>query len=279
MKKTCVIGWPIAHSRSPIIHNYWLKQHGIDSLYEKRPVEPGQLAHFIASLPESNLLGCNVTIPHKEKAYACAEVVDDKVRRLGAANTLYVRNGKVHATNTDGEGLIASLRQDHPEFKLNGVKAVVLGAGGAARAIIDALLTAHVAEVAVINRSVDRIAPLQQIFGKQVIAVQPGHERFALESTGLLVNTTSLGMEHQPPLSLDVSQLSNHCLVADIVYTPLKTELLKRAELRGLPILKGLGMLLHQAVRGFELWYGVRPEVTQELTALVEADVMKAPQQ
>ena len=276
MKKSCVIGWPIAHSRSPIIHNYWLKSHGIDSRYEKLPVEPADLASFIANLPRSDLLGCNVTIPHKEAASGLADVVDEKVQRLGAANTLYVRDGKVHATNTDGEGFIASLKQDHPGHELKDSRVVLIGAGGAARAIIDALLAQGVARIDIINRSLDRIAPLQNTFGPKVFSVQPEQQQFILESAGLLVNTTSLGMEHQPPLDLDVNLLPTHCLVADIVYTPLKTQLLERAEARGLPILKGLGMLLHQAVRGFELWYGVRPEVTEELTRLVEDDVLKA---
>ena len=276
MKKTCVIGWPIAHSRSPIIHNYWLKQHGIDSRYDKLPVEPAKVVEFIKTLPGSDLLGCNVTIPHKEAAFNGADVIDEKVQRLGAANTLYVRDGKVHATNTDGEGFIASLYQDHPGRKLEGSKAVILGAGGASKSVIDAMLSEGVSEVFVINRSFERIVPLLNIFGSRLLAVEPGQEQFALESADLLVNTTSLGMEHQPPLELDVQVLQQDCLVADIVYTPLKTELLKRASARGLPILKGLGMLLHQAVRGFELWYGVRPTVTPELTALVEADVLKA---
>lgn len=276
MKKTCVIGWPIAHSRSPLIHNYWMKQHGIPSLYEKLPVEPPSVADFVRALPASDYLGCNVTIPHKENAAQQAAVVDDKVRKLGAANTLYVRDGKVHATNTDGEGFMASLRHDHPTYTFLGKRVVLLGAGGASRAIIDSLLGEGVAEIHIINRSIGRVVPLRETFGPKVMAVQPEHQQSLLESADLLVNTTSLGMEHEPPLTLDVNLLPATCLVADIVYTPLKTDLLVRAEQRGLAIVKGLGMLLHQAVRGFELWYGIRPAVTDDLTALVEADVLRA---
>ena len=279
MKKACVIGWPIAHSRSPLIHTYWLKSYGIDAVYEKKAVEPRNVAHFIANLAASEFIGCNVTIPHKEIAFQAVAKADKIANRLGAVNTVYVRDGAVFGTNTDGEGFIASLYHSHPKFNLRDKTAIIVGAGGAAKAIIGALLDEGVKKIGIINRTRERILDLQGQFSSGVYEVSETNSDDALKNCGLLVNTTSQGMEGQPPLELEIQSLNPSALVADIVYTPLETAFLEKAKKRGNPVLGGLGMLLHQAVRGFELWFGVKPEVTAELHELITADVQKARKQ
>jgi shikimate dehydrogenase len=279
MKKACVIGWPIAHSRSPLIHNYWLKKYGIDAVYEKKALEPKNVAQFIANLATSEFTGCNVTIPHKETAFQNVAVADEIASRLGAVNTVYLRDGVVCGTNTDGEGFIASLRHAHPAFDLKNKTAVIIGAGGAAKAITGALLDEGTKTIGIINRTRERIHDLQAQFGSSVYEISAAISNDALRSCGLLVNTTSQGMEGQPSLELEIQSLSADALVADIIYTPLETAFLENAKKQGNPVLGGLGMLLHQAVRGFELWFGEKPQVTDELYALVAADVQKAPKQ
>ncbi len=276
MKKACVIGWPIAHSRSPLIHAYWLKKYGIDAVYEKKAVEPKDVAHFIASLAASEFAGCNVTIPHKEAAFQAVAEVDQIAGRLGAVNTVYFKNGVICGTNTDGEGFTASLRHSHPGFNLTDKSAIIIGAGGAAKAIIGALQDEGVAKIGIINRTPERIRDLQVKFGAGILEISESIFNASLESCGLLVNTTSQGMEGQPLLDLKIQSLNPDALVADIVYAPLETAFLARARLRGNPVLGGLGMLLHQAVRGFELWFGVKPDVTLELYELIAADIQKA---
>ena len=279
MKKACVIGWPIAHSRSPLIHNYWLKKYGIDAVYEKKAVEPKNVAQFIANLASSEFIGCNVTIPHKETAFQAVAKADEIASRLGAVNTVYLKDGVVCGTNTDGEGFIASLRHSHPAFNLRNKTAVIIGAGGAAKAIIGALLDEGVEKIGIINRTRERIHDLQAQFGSGIYEISETTSNDALKSCGLLVNTTSQGMEGQPSLELEIQSLNPDALVADIVYTPLETAFLAKARQQGNPVLGGLGMLLHQAVRGFELWFGVKPEVTAELYELIAADVQKAHKQ
>ncbi len=279
MKKACVIGWPIAHSRSPLIHNYWLKKYGIDSVYEKKAVEPESVAQFIVNLASSEFIGCNVTIPHKGAAFRAIAKTDEIARRLGAVNTVYLKGGVVCGTNTDGEGFIASLQYAHPSFDLKNITAIVIGAGGAAKAIIGALLDEGVEKIGIINRTRERIHDLQVQFGSGVYETSEANSDTALKSCGLLVNTTSQGMEGQPSLELEIQSLNPDALVADIVYTPLETAFLAKARQQGNPVLGGLGMLLHQAVRGFELWFGVRPEVTAELYELIASGVQKAHKQ
>ena len=279
MKKACVIGWPIAHSRSPLIHNYWLKKYGIDAIYEKKAVEPENVTQFIANLAASEFMGCNVTIPHKERVFQAVAKTDETARRLGAVNTVYLKDGVICGTNTDGEGFIASLRHAHPAFDLKNKTAVIIGAGGAAKAIIGALLDEGVKTIGIINRTRERILDLQAQFGSGGYEISEAISNDALKSCGLLVNTTSQGMEGQPSLELEIRNLNSDALVADIVYTPLETTFLAKARQRGNPVLGGLGMLLHQAVRGFELWFGVKPEVTAELYELIAADVQKAHKQ
>ena len=279
MKKACVIGWPVAHSRSPLIHTYWLKRYGIDAAYEKKAVEPKNVAHFIANLASSEFIGCNVTIPHKETAFQAVAKADEIASRLGAVNTVYLKSGVICGTNTDGEGFIASLRYANPAFELRNKTAVIIGAGGAAKAIIGALLDEGVQKIGIINRTQERIHDLQAQFGSGIYEISVTISNDALKSCGLLVNTTSKGMEGQPPLEQEIQSLNPYALVADIIYTPLETAFLAKARQRGNPALGGLGMLLHQAVRGFELWFGVKPDVTAELYELIAADVQKAPKQ
>ncbi len=279
MKKACVIGWPIGHSRSPLIHNYWLKKYGIDAVYEKKAVEPENVMQFVANLAASEFVGCNVTIPHKEAAFQAVAKADVIASRLGAVNTVYLRDGVVCGTNTDGEGFIASLRHSHPLFNLKNKTGIVIGAGGAAKAIIGALFDEGVKHIGIINRTRERIHDLQAQFGSGIYEISETTSNDALTSCGLLVNTTSKGMEGQPPLELEIQSLNPNALVADIVYTPLETAFLVKARQRGNPVLSGLGMLLHQALRGFELWFGVKPDITAELYELIAADVQKAHRQ
>ena len=275
MIKACVIGWPIGHSRSPLIHGYWLKQHRIAGAYTRLPVEPEKLKDFFSNFGASGYAGCNVTIPHKENAFALVTPADDSTRRLGAVNTVYLREGRVLGTNTDGEAFINSLAQSNAALNLRGARAVILGAGGAATAVIDSLQLQGVAEISLVNRSFAKATQLRQRFGMKITAVEWSRRNGAIADCALLVNTTSLGMKGQPELEIDLSRLPLEALVTDIVYTPLRTKLLVDAASRGNAVVEGLGMLLHQAVRGFELWFGIRPTVTAELHNLVARDIDK----
>lgn len=273
MTRACVIGWPISHSRSPLIHGYWLKQHGIDGSYTRQPVEPAALAGFIGGLEASGYAGCNVTLPHKEAVFALVRRADEATERLGAVNTVYLRDGVVLGTNTDGEGFINSLLQSTPRFTVAGTRAVVLGAGGASLAVVNAILGQGASEVVVANRTVEKAEELRRRFGPRIVPVAWDKAADQLGECGLLVNTTSLGMKGQPELDIDLSRLWGDAVVTDIVYTPLRTRLLTDAAARGHRVVEGLGMLLHQAVRGFSLWFGITPEVTQELHDLVARDI------
>jgi shikimate dehydrogenase len=279
MRKACVIGWPIAHSRSPLIHNYWLKKYGIDAAYEKKAVKPENVAQFIVNLATSEFVGCNVTIPHKEKVFQAVAVADKIASRMGAVNTVYLKDGAVCGTNTDGEGFIASLHHSYPAFDLRTKTAIIIGAGGAAKAIIGALLDEGAARIGIVNRTRERTLGLQEQFGSRVFEINATMMSDALKNCNLLVNTTSQGMEGQPQLAVDIRHLKQDALVADIIYVPMETAFLEKAKQLEHPVLGGLGMLLHQAVRGFELWFGLKPEVTTELYELVAADVQKAHEQ
>ena len=273
MIKACVIGWPISHSRSPLIHGYWLRQLGIDGSYTRQPVEPASLSKFINELGTAGYAGCNVTIPHKEAVFELVAGADASTERLGAVNTVYLRDGKVLGTNTDGEGFINSLRQGAPDLKLANQRAVILGAGGASLAVVNAILEQGVTEVAVANRTREKAEMLRHRFGSRVTPIDWVETADQLGECCLLVNTTSLGMKGQPALELDLSRLGKDAVVTDIVYTPLRTRLLEDAAARGNRVVEGLGMLLHQAVRGFSLWFGVTPQVTEELYELVARDI------
>lgn len=275
MIKACVIGWPIAHSRSPLIHNYWLKSLGIDGHYDQVAVEPAQLEQFLRSLPASEYVGCNVTLPHKELALPAIDHIDESVKSIGALNTVYIRNGKTYATSTDGDGFLQNLQANHPNFDAHGKTIVILGAGGSAKAIIERLLRAAVAEIIIVNRSAARAQQLKLQFGDKITISDPNQLATVLKSADLLVNTTSQGMIGQPSLEIDLSALPAAAIVADIVYAPLKTLLIIQAENLGLRTVTGLGMLLHQAVIGFEKWFGAKPLVTSQLYDLVATDIDK----
>jgi shikimate dehydrogenase len=271
MRRACVIGWPIEHSRSPAIHGYWLKHYKIDGEYRAEAVRPGDLAALLGSLAKT-YVGANVTLPHKEEALRLADHVDAAARAIGAANTLWLdETGKLHASNTDAFGFMTNLEQQAPGWNDKRRQIVVLGAGGAARAILYGLIEAGVGKILLLNRSSDRAEALAKSFGPKVEVGDWNQRNQALSSAGLLVNTTSLGMVGKPPLDLDLAALPNDAVVADIVYNPLETELLAAARARGNRVVDGLGMLLYQAVPGFERWFGMRPEVTPELRKQVEA--------
>jgi len=275
-RKACVIGWPISHSRSPLIHGYWLKRYGIAGSYERVPVRPEDLPDFLGKLREDGFVGCNVTLPHKEATFRTVRIADDATRKLGVVNTVFMRDGELWGTSTDGEGFIASLSATLPGWQAKGRTAVVPGAGGATRAIVGALIDQGAARLLIANRTRARAEELQRDFGSRIEVRDWAQAAEALGAADLLINTTSLGMTGQPALDIDLAALPETAVVTDIVYTPLETDLLRRASARGNATVPGLGMLLHQAVRGFELWFGQRPQVTAELRALVEADLKKS---
>ena len=270
----CLIGWPAAHSRSPIIHRYWLRTLGIEGGYVIEAVPPDEFKDFVLRLSLRGFAGANVTIPHKEQALALSKP-DARAKAVGAANTLWFENGELCSTNTDVEGFINNLDASAPGWDRAG-EALVLGAGGSARGVVFGLIERGIKTVHLANRTVDRASALAETFGASVQPVGWDKMSELLPRAGLLVNTTSLGMHGQPALDLDVARLPDNAVVADLVYVPLQTELLAASQGRGLKTADGLGMLLHQAVRGFELWFGRRPEVTPELRALVEADLKHA---
>jgi shikimate dehydrogenase len=265
-----VVGHPVKHSRSPIIHGYWLEQFGINGRYDRYDVKPEDFSHFVKTLSEQGLQGVNVTIPHKEAAFLALDEATDRARRLKAANTLWFENGKLWGDNTDSIGFLANLDQGHPGWDINAKSALILGAGGAARAIIAGLQERNIEKITIVNRTRERAEELALMSGGQVAIAEWSKLSFQLESADLVVNTTSLGMSGQPDLDLSLDPLGKNALVTDIVYVPLETNLLKQARLRGNPVVDGLGMLLHQAVPGFEHWFGKRPVVTDELRHLVE---------
>jgi shikimate dehydrogenase len=272
-RAACLIGWPAAHSRSPLIHHYWLRKLGIAGGYNIEAVPPEGFAEFVLHLSTHGFVGANVTIPHKERALILSKP-DERASAVGAANTLWYEGGELRATNTDIEGFINNLDACAPGWDA-ATEALVLGAGGAARAVVFGLIERGIKRVHLANRTVGRARALADQFGAGVDPVSWEAIRDLLPRAGLLVNTTSLGMHGQPPLEVDVGLLPPHAVVADLVYVPLQTPLLSAAQARGLKTADGLGMLLHQAVRGFELWFGQRPEVTSELRDLVEADLTK----
>jgi shikimate dehydrogenase len=267
----CIIGWPVDHSRSPPIHDYWLKTYGIAGEYRREAVPPDQLDSFISSLAARGYAGANVTVPHKEAVLALSQP-DDRARAVGAANTLWF-DGGLRSTNTDVEGFLSNLDACAPGWDRGLGKAVVLGAGGAARAVIYGLLRRGVPSVVIINRTPSRAEALRERFGERAHVGRWDDLNGQLGDAALLVNTTTLGMHGQPELSADLGRLPGHAIVADLVYVPLSTPLLEAAKARGLRTADGLGMLLHQAVGGFTLWFGKKPEVTPQLRALLEADL------
>lgn len=270
--KAFIVGHPVAHSRSPMIHGFWLRQLGISGSYERIDVAPAAFEAFMRELPRSGFAGGNVTIPHKEAAFALADRRDEAAELIGAANTLWLEDGKVCAGNTDAPGFAADLDQRAPAWREAGT-ALVLGAGGAARAVLFALKQAGISDIRIVNRTLSRAVELADRFGAGISAHEWSAANGLAADAGLLVNTTSLGMHGAGGSPIDVAALPAHAIVHDIVYTPLATPLLAAAQARGLRAVDGLGMLLHQAVPGFERWFGARPQVTEELRALVVADL------
>lgn len=270
--KAFVVGHPIAHSRSPLIHGYWLDRYGITGSYERIDVAPDRFADFVSAMPASGFAGGNVTIPHKEAACRLVGRLDEAAELIGAANTLWIEDGVVCGGNTDAAGFAASLDAAAPAWR-SATSALVIGAGGASRAIVFALRQAGIAEIRLVNRTETRSRELADRFGERIRVHRWDEMDDLAGSSQLVVNTTALGMHGEGGVMVDVGRLPDAAIVADIVYVPLKTPLLAAAERRGLIAVDGLGMLLYQAAPGFERWFGRRPEVTPELRALIVRDL------
>jgi shikimate dehydrogenase len=268
-----VIGWPVSHSRSPILHGYWLRKYGVAGSYERLPIAPENFVSEFRALAARGFVGANVTIPHKQSAMACCDVLDSTAKRLGAVNTIIIKDGRFYGSNTDGFGFMENLRQGAPDWKPDTGPAVIIGAGGAARAVIAALCDAGVKEIRLFNRSRSRADQLAGDLGGPIIPADWAGLNAALADCALLVNCTSLGMAGQPALEISLNTLAPSALVSDLVYTPLHTPLLQAAAARGNPTIDGLGMLIHQARPGFAAWFGILPDVDEALRALLLADI------
>ena len=267
-----VIGWPIGHSRSPALHGHWLRRYGIEGHYIPIALSPDALEDGLRALARLGFRGCNVTLPHKEAALALASEPTARARDIGSANTLtFLADGGIHADNTDAYGFIASLRQSAPDWRAAAGPALVLGAGGAARAVIAGLLAEGAPEIRLANRTRARAEDLRARFGPRVAVVDWETAPAAAERAATIVNTTSMGMQGQPELDFRFDAAPPGAQVTDLVYRPLETPFLRDARRHGLAAVDGLGMLLHQAVPGFERWFGRRPEVDPELRAAVLA--------
>ena len=274
-RRACVIGYPAGHSRSPVLHGYWIDRYGLDGDYLIEEIEPERFEAFVTNLSENGYVGANVTMPHKDAAFRISEP-DDDARAIGAANTLWLDGGVLRATNTDGDGYVGSLDAAAPRWDDWVKNSVVLGAGGASRSVVHALLRRGVSKIHVVNRTIEKAKAIREIFGNDVVPTAWSDLPNVLEDAELLVNATPLGMHGQPNLKVDLSPLAKHAIVSDIVYVPLKTPLLASADALGLVTSDGLEMLLYQAVRGFELWFGMRPEVTAEQYDLMAIDIPKS---
>jgi shikimate dehydrogenase len=271
---TGVMGWPITHSRSPMLHNYWIKQLGLAGAYVPLPVQPERLADALKGLSALGFAGCNVTIPHKEAALRLVDRVDPLARRIGALNTIVVEaDGSLSGSNTDAFGFIEALKEAKPDWRADAGPVAIMGAGGGARAVVASLCERGTKNIRVANRTLARAEALARDFGVPVHAIPWAERHDALDGASLLVNTTSQGMTGQPPLDLSLDQLPKAALVCDIVYIPLETRLLAAARQRGNPVVGGLGMLIHQARLAFRAWFGVLPDATPELRRMVEATV------
>ena len=272
-RRAGVMGWPVAHSRSPRLHGYWLAHHGIDGAYLPLAVAPDDLADALGALPKQGFAGVNLTVPHKEAALDSLDTLSGTARRIGAVNTVTVgAGGTLAGDNTDAFGFIENLRAVAPAWSAGASPAVMIGAGGAARAVAVALIDAGVPELRVVNRTRARAETLVADLGGPLAAVDWADRNAAVDGAALLVNATTLGMTGAPPLDLDLGALAPGAVVNDIVYTPLETPLLAAARRAGHPVVDGLGMLLHQARPGFAAWFGVEPEVTDALRAYVLED-------
>jgi shikimate dehydrogenase len=265
----CVMGWPVKHSRAPIIHGYWIEKHGIDADFRLEAVRPEDFPDFLAHLAERGYVGGSATMPHKEMALKLTEP-DARATAIGAANVIWLDNGKLRSTNSDVVGFIAALDEAAPGWDRRAEKAVVFGAGGAARAVVYGLLERGVPRIHLHNRTFAKAEAFRQRFGPKVIPTTAEELPAALAGAGLVVNAASFGMAGYPDLDIDLAAVRNDAVVADVVYVPLETGLLRRARARGLRVSDGLGMLLHQGCGCFEKWFGVLPVVTPELRQRVE---------
>lgn len=271
--RACIIGHPVKHSRSPLIHGHWLARYGLAGDYVHRDIVPEDLGRFVATLRENGFVGANVTVPHKEAMFSLVDEITPRARAAGAVNTLFYEGDRLIGDNSDGVGFVAHLRASIVQTDIAFDKAVILGAGGGARGIVAALREVGVREIVLVNRNPERAETLASLFGDGVSAMPWSAMAAALDGADLLVNSTTLGMEGQPPLEIDLKLLPATAIVDDIVYVPLETPLLAQARTLGLLAVDGLGMLLHQAVPGFTRWFGVEPEVTPELRDLIVADL------
>lgn len=274
MRRAGVIGWPVAHSRSPLIHGYWLERYNIAGRYDKLPVAPEDFAAFVRAMPGQGFVGANVTIPHKGAACRLCDELTPRAGRLESVNTLWFENGRILGDSTDGEGFVAALDLECVGWDERRRRAVVLGAGGAAAPIVDALRTRGFEDIVVANRTVEKAEDLARRLSCRFAALDRVDDW--LEGCDLLVNTTSLGMKGEGAFTFDLHRLPPYAVVDDIVYVPLVTPLLAAAQARGLRTVGGLGMLLHQATPGFQKWFGIKPEVTRELYDRIAADVTGA---
>lgn len=273
-QKAFVLGHPIAHSRSPLIHNYWLKAHGLAGSYEAIDLQPGTLATFLERVRTGELVGGNITVPLKEEAFAAVDRLTNTAKSIGAVNTVYMEDHQLWGDNTDAYGFSANLAGNAPNWQKDH-QALVLGAGGASRAVIKSLINAGFYKITVLNRTLAKAEELAAHFGPTVFADSLDAFPLIAPTADLIVNTSSLGMVGKDEITFDFSAAKKTTIVTDIVYVPLETGFLKSARNFGLKTVDGLGMLLHQAVPGFERWFGVRPKVTPELRDVIEADLYK----
>lgn len=263
--KSAVIGHPIAHSKSPTIHQYWLDQHGLEGSYDAVDIAPAELSLKIQKMVSDGYTGFNVTLPHKQNIMALCDEIDETAQKIGAVNTVSIRDGKLLGTNTDAFGFIENIKMSYADFSFTGKSVFVLGAGGASRAVIYGLIQQGVKTIKLSNRTIEKAQDIQEM-APDIIQVVPWEQRSqSLDQVDILVNTTALGMVGKASLDINIESLPVDALVSDIVYTPLMTDLLKQAEARGNKVVTGIGMLLHQARPAFEQWTGILPAVTVEL--------------
>ena len=277
-KKVFVCGYPVAHSRSPLVHNYWLQKYQISGGYEKIAISPENFPNFLKSFQQLGFIGGNITLPHKETAFTNIDILDEAAKKIGAVNTLWIENGELAGGNTDAYGFTANLDDKVPGWDKNSDRKAVMivGAGGASRAIMYGLLQRGFSRIFLANRTIEKAEHLAMEFGPHINPVPLGAVHPHLDSIELLINTTSLGMHADDEFPFSIDALPKTALVTDIVYTPVNTGLLKSAKARGYKTIDGLGMLLHQAAPGFQQWFGVKPEVTAKLRKIVEADIENA---
>ena len=264
-----VIGHPIEHSKSPKIHSYWLMKNQMNGSYSRIDISPGDLKDGIKKLIDQNYNGFNVTLPHKERIIDLCDVVDETAQKIGAVNTVLIKEGKLAGINTDAYGFTQNIAANYPKFSFTNKKIAVIGAGGAAKAVLDGLIKKGVAEIRLTNRTMEKSVALKNQFDGPINIFKWDQRHAILKNVDLVVNTTSLGMTDQPALEINLEHLPQHALVNDIVYAPLMTDLLTNAKQQGNDIVTGIGMLLYQAQPAFKLWTGVMPEVTKELEARV----------